>query len=121
MKFLLQLFGGRGAGSGRYSYYLPKNPWKSKRFKDVTHPRQRESSNSRTFIDESTGLKIRFDIGDPTKNGWKAEDHYHVYNPNSNSWHDFYLDKNGQPCADGSKESHLTPGEYENFLRGIEK
>lgn len=66
-------------------------------------------------------LKIRFDIGDPTKNGWKAEDHYHVYNPNSKSWHDFYLDKNGQPCADGSKESHLTPGEYENFLRGIEK
>lgn len=119
MRFLSQLFGGRGAGSGRYSYYLPKNPRNSKKFKDVTDPRKRENTNYRNYKDEDSGLEVEFHPGERGKNGWQGKDHYHVKNPNSKSKSDYYLDKNGNPCAKGSKDSHLSPGEYENLLRGL--
>ena len=44
MKFVLQLFGGRGAGSGRYKYYLPKNPKNSRKFRDITDPRKKRTN-----------------------------------------------------------------------------
>lgn len=51
----------------------------------------------------------------------RERDHYHVKNPNSNNKNNYYLDKNGNPCPRGSDRSHLSPGEYENLLRGDKK
>ena len=120
MKFInLNLFGGRGVSSGLYNYTLPKNPAKSKRFEDITHPIQKQRTNSREYLDNKEKIKIRFDKGNPKELGWAKEDHYHIYNPYSTGDHDKYLDKDGIPCPDGSKRSHLKPGEYENLLRRI--
>ena len=119
IKIKVQLFGGRGVGSGMYSYYLPKDPTKSKRLEDVTHPLQRERSTSREYYDREIGIKTRFDKGNPKEHGWAREDHYHVYNPKSTGDNDKYLDKDGIPCPDGSKRSHLKPGEYKDLLRRI--
>ena len=119
MKFIAQLFGGRGSGSGRYSYYLPKDPSRSKRLKDVTDPRKSQNSNYRNYKDKNNNLEIEFHPGQPGQAGWRGKDHYHVLNPHAKGKYDYYLDKNGNPCPKGSKESHLTPGEYENLLRGL--
>ena len=121
MKFLLLLFGGRGAGSGRYSYYLPKNPAKSSRLEDISHPIRITRTPDRTYYDKEKGLEIEFHPKKNGEEGWKGKDHYHVKNPNSKSKLDYYLDKNGNPCPRGSNRSHLLPGEYENLLRSLEK
>lgn len=119
MKFLLQLFGGRGVGSGRYSYYLPKNPKNSKKFRDTTDPRKRERTRYRNYKDDETGLEVEFHPGKEGEKGWQGKDHYHVENPNFKNKYDYYLDKNGNPCPKGSDRSHLSPGEYESLLRGL--
>ena len=69
----------------------------------------KERSNSRTFHDPATNLDIRFDKGDPTKNGFAAKDHYHVENPNKTGKMDAYLDIDGNPVPKGSKASHIFP------------
>lgn len=121
MKFVLQLFGGRGAGSGRYRYYLPKNPKNSRKFRDITDPRKKERTRYRNYKDDETGLEVEFHPGKTGEKGWQGKDHYHVKNPNSNNKNNYYLDKNGNPCPRGSDRSHLSPGEYENLLRGGDK
>lgn len=119
MKFLLQLFGGIGVGSGRYSYYLPKNPKNSKKFRDTTDPRKRERTRYRNYKDDETGLEVEFHPKKEGEKGWQGKDHYHVENPNSKNKYDYYLDKNGNPCPKGSDRSQLSPGEYESLLRGL--
>lgn len=121
MKINIQLFGGRGVSSGLYSFYLPKNPKKSKRFEDITHPKQRENSGKLTFKNKETGLEIEFHPKQIGKNGWKGIDHYHIKNPNSTGKNDYYLNRDGKPCPRGSKGSHLLPGEYKDLLRGNKK
>ena len=121
MKIMLQLFGGRGTGSGISKYYLPKDPAKSSKLKDVTHPRKRERTIDRTYRDEYLDLEMEFHPGKKGQDGWKGKNHYHVKNPNSTGRHDYYLDKDGNPCSRGSDRSHLTPGEYEFLLRSLNK
>ena len=119
MKILIQLFGGRGTGSGASRYYLPKNPYKSSKLTDITNPQKREVTKDRTFFDKSKKLEMEYHPAKPEQPGWRGKDHYHIKNPNSTSRHDFYLDKNGNPCPKGSDSSHLTPGEYEFLLRSL--
>ena len=121
IKIKVQLFGGRGIGSGIYSYYLPKDPTKSKRLEDVTHPIKREKTNSRNYKDKYNDVEVEFHPADPNSNkgGWSKKDHYHVFNPKFTGDHDRYLDKNGVPCRKGSDESHLSPGEYKDLLRRL--
>lgn len=77
MKFVLQLFGGRGAGSGRYRYYLPKNPKNSRKFRDITDPRKKERTRYRNYKDDETGLEVEFHPGKTGEKGWQGKDHYH--------------------------------------------
>lgn len=119
MKINIQLFGGRGVSSGMYSFYLPKNPKKSNRFIDVTDPRKRKNTDSLNFKDRESGLEIEFHAGRQGQKGWRGKDHYHIKNPDSTNDNNYYLDKNGNPCPKGSKDSHLVPGEYKNLLRRI--
>lgn len=113
MEINLQLFGGRGASSGRYTKYsynnlpldpndLIKNGWK-----DITD--KRNKSESRDFYNSKTKDRIRFDKGQNDKPGYRGKDHYHWYNPKSKNNKDFYLDKNGNPVPKQHKNSHLLP------------
>ncbi len=91
---------------------LPKNPDEllSKGWKEITDPRAKESSNSRAFREESTGLRIRFDKGTVVESGFKGKDHYHIDNPNAKDKKiGKYLDKNGNPVNKNSKASHILP------------
>lgn len=54
-----------------------------------------------------TKLKVRFDEGKPGETGFKNKNHYHIMNPDTESKQDTYLDKNGNPCPRGSKQSHI--------------
>jgi len=121
IKIKVQLFGGRGVGSGIYSYHLPKDPTKSKRLEDITHPTKRKNTPLRNYRDKYNGLEVEFHPKnlESIRDGWTKIDHYHVFNPNSTGDHDKYLDKNGIPCRDGSDESHLKPGEYRDLLRRL--
>lgn len=85
---------------------LEKNPdWS-----DTTHPSQSQGGRHREFTNGKTGEKIRFDKGDPSQPGHKANDHYHRYNPSSRMGNkDRYLDANGNPTARNSEASHLYP------------
>jgi hypothetical protein len=47
------------------------------------------------------------------KQGFSGKDHYHILNPDPHDSSDMYLDKNGNPCSRGSKESHILPNEGE--------
>ncbi len=119
MEFNLQLFGGRGTNSGANKYYLPKNPYKSKRLKDITNSKKRELTKYRNFLDKDKNLEIEYHPAKQGEKGWRSKSHYHVKNPNSSGKHDYYLDKDGNPCPKGSDRSHLEPGEYETLLRRI--
>ncbi len=92
---------------------LPKDPddLLDNGWKETTDPRAKEASNSRVFTEEGTGLEIRFDKGIPGENGFKGKDHYHIMNPNAQGNLDLYLDKEGTPCARGSKKSHIMPSQ----------
>lgn len=90
---------------------LPKNPntLLKEGWIETTPPLMKKNTDSQTFKDPKSGFDIRFDKGEPGANGFKGEDHYHVNNPNSKSNKDKYLDKDGNPCAKGSKASHIIP------------
>ncbi len=90
---------------------LPKNPntLLKNGWKETTPSKMKQKSNSQTFHDPKTGFDIRFDKGTPGANGFKGKDHYHVENPNSTGKMDRYLDKDGNPCAKGSRASHIIP------------
>ncbi|HEX3044153.1 MAG TPA: RHS repeat-associated core domain-containing protein [Bacillota bacterium] len=94
---------------------LPKNPndLVAKGWKDVTPPGMKDNTGSREFVDPITGLKVRYDPGEPGATGYKGKDHYHVYNPESTGKGDYYLDENGDPCAKNSKDSHVSPEEQQ--------
>lgn len=83
---------------------LLNNGWKEK-----THPAQATNSNSRVFIEESTGLRIRFDGAEAGKSGFAAVDHYHIDNPNATGKKDRYLDADGNAVPKNSKKSHILP------------
>ncbi len=89
---------------------LPKNPDEllDEGWIELTDPRN-NSGNHRIFNDPKTGIKVRFDKGDPGKKGWKGKDHYHIYNPDSISDKDYYLDKGGNPVPKNSEPSHIKP------------
>ena len=59
--------------------------------------------------ESSAGLKIRFDKGKPSANGYKGKDHYHILNPDATGNKDLYLNKNGSPVKKSSRESHILP------------
>jgi len=90
---------------------LPKNPDNLLRhgWKEITHPAKRTGTTSRDYIESKTGLKILFDKGDPTETGFKAIDHYHVRNPNSDKKAEYYLDRYGNPIPKNSAKSHIIP------------
>lgn len=92
---------------------LPKNPdfLMEDGWEETTPQGMKDNSNSRTFHDPETGADVRFDKGEEGADGFRGKDHYHVENPNSTGKKDRYLDKNGNPCAKGSKASHILPKE----------
>ena len=69
----------------------------------------KQNTDSQTFHDTKMGFNIRFDKETTGANGFKGKDHYHIENPNAIEKGDKYLDKNGNPCAKGSKASHIIP------------
>ncbi len=75
---------------------------------DISHPNQAQAG-SFTYEEPSTGLRIRYDKPKPGAPGFAGKDHYHILNPKATSNSNLYLDKNGNPCAKGSKESHILP------------
>lgn len=88
---------------------LPKNPNKLflNGWKEITNSNQAKNSTSRVFVEESTGLRIRFDKGNNFSSGYASKDHYHIENPNATGKSDRYLDKDGNPVAKNSKKSHI--------------
>ncbi len=76
-------------------------------WEDISPPKQKLNSNRTTYKDKNTGLEIVFDKKTPGSPGYKGTNHYHIKNPNMTGDKDRYLDINGNPCAKGSKESHI--------------
>ena len=89
---------------------LPTNPDEMLQagYIETTHP-SAAAHGHRTFVDPDTGETIRFDEGEEGASGHAANDHYHIYNPDSTGKHDKYLDQFGNPTADGSNASHIYP------------
>lgn len=87
---------------------LPKNPddLLSQGWQEYINPKK-SGGNSRDFYETDTGLRIRFDKGVPGKNGYRGVDHYHIYNPNTTSGKDRYLDSDGNPVPKNSGPSHI--------------
>lgn len=83
---------------------LEKNP----EWSETSHPDQRKAGH-REFTNGKTGERVRFDKGDPTATGHRANDHYHRYNPNGRSHRDEYLDVNGNSTGKNTDASHLYP------------
>lgn len=80
----------------------------SKGWKDISHPRQAKNG-SFTYQDPETGLRIRYDKAKLSETGFAGKHHYHILNPAAHDSSDMYLDKDGNPCSRGSKESHILP------------
>lgn len=76
---------------------------------ETTPTKMKQNTDSQTFHDTKMGFNIRFDKETTGANGFKGKDHYHIENPNAIEKGDKYLDKNGNPCAKGSKASHIIP------------
>lgn len=74
-------------------------------WKDISHPEQAKHG-SFTYEDPSTGLRVRYDTPKPGTSGFAGQDHYHILNPDAHDSSDMYLDRNGDPCARGSRVSH---------------
>lgn len=91
---------------------LPFNPDDivAKGYEEDSHPKALENG-PRTFENKSSGDKLRFDKGEPGKDGHKGRDHYHRYNPERTGKHNEYLDKNERSCRRNCDESHLYPGD----------
>ena len=77
-------------------------------WKEISHDRA-AAAGRRTFVDPKTGQVVEFDKGKPGATGFRAQDHYHMPNPNSTGKDDYYLDKDGLPVPDNSKPSHILP------------
>ncbi len=75
---------------------------------NISHPKQ-EQKGSTTYQNPNNGLKIRYDKGKSGEPGFSGKNHYHILNPDAHNSSDMYLDKNGNPCSKGSKESHILP------------
>ena len=63
----------------------------------------------REFYHKVTKLRVRFDLAKEGKTGFKALDHWHVYNPFTRGKIDLYFDKDENPVKDGSDPSHIIP------------
>ena len=89
---------------------LPKtgNMLFSRGWVDISHPKQAENG-SFSYKDPNTGLRIRYDKAISGAPGFSGKNHYHILNPDAHSSRDMYLDKDGNPCARGSKRSHILP------------
>ncbi len=90
---------------------LPKNPNKDKNWKDVSHPEAKNKGRHK-YRNKKTGEEIEYDKGKPGEHGHKGHDHYHRPNPNKTGRHDEYLDKDYNPVARNSEESHLYPPDW---------
>lgn len=81
---------------------------------ETTDPRTQQSPTyrgQRDFTDPTTGNRVRFDSEQSDASGFRARDHYHVYNPDLSTSRDYkYLDREGNPVRDGSPTSHILPG-----------
>jgi hypothetical protein len=77
---------------------------------ETTHPGE-AASGRRVFVDPETGQTVEFDKGRPGQPGWRGRDHYHVRNLDAAGKGDKYLDREGLPVPNGSKQSHLPPGQ----------
>lgn len=90
---------------------LPPKP--SKEFLEdwnvFVSPKALGRTNSAEFWHKETKLRVRFDVGQEGKPGFRSKDHWHVYNPNRTSKLDAYLDENANPTYDGSNPSHILP------------
>ena len=88
---------------------LPTKPNKNflEYWEDITHPEARKNSDGTKFKHKETGLEVRFDPAKEGASGFEGKDHWHVYNPNKTGKKDYYLDKDGNPVAKGSKASHI--------------
>ena len=84
--------------------YLIKNGWI-----EITDSQQAKYSNSREFIETSTGLKIRFDKGTKGKPGFAGIDHYHIRNPAATGNGNLYIDSEGNSVRKGHRKSHILP------------
>lgn len=95
--------------------YLPKDPNRLtfKGWKETTNPNNQ--SRSRLFERKSSGQTIRYDDKALTIRGTVADEHYHWDNPNKDMTsgktqnNTKYLDRYGNSCKKGSKQSHLAP------------
>ena len=91
---------------------LPQDPdslLKDPRWKEISHPNAREQGH-RTFENQETGEKLRYDEGKPGQPGHKGQSHWHRYNPDSQiGKKDEYLNASDSPVARDSPESHLYP------------
>ena len=91
---------------------LPSNPddLLAQGWNETTDPRM-AAAGRRTFINPTTGEQVEFDLAQPAGTGFKADDHYHVLNPDTTSKLDYYLDQNGNPVPKGSTASHIPPNQ----------
>jgi hypothetical protein len=88
---------------------LVKNGWD-----EITPEGMVKNTQSREFLDQNTGIKVRYDKGTSNADGFKGQDHYHIYNPQATNKGDYYLDANGNPVSKGSKASHIIPKRRES-------
>ena len=97
--------------------YLPSNPDKLKEsskkgWREITSPKDNTRLH-RTFQRKSSGQVVDYHDKAPTKKGTIADEHYHWENPNPTLFNSKketkYLDRYGNGCISGSRESHLAP------------
>lgn len=82
---------------------LLRNGWSN-----ISHPNQ-EAAGHMKLREDKTGLIIIFDKKKPGESGFKAQNHYHIFNPNATGYDNYYLDKDGNPVPKRSDESHILP------------
>ncbi len=98
---------GEEGKSSAIDWSNPPSPEKlGAEWKETTSDKNK-TGGYKEYTNIKTGEKVRYDEGKSGTEGYKGKDHYHRYNPNSTSKKDKYLDKNGDPVAHGSSESHL--------------
>lgn len=106
------LFKGTKGDIARIARSLPPNgkDLLLKGWEDVSHPME-IASGRHTYREPESGLTISYDKSVPGAPGFKGKDHYHIKNPQAHSNKDLYLDKDGNPCSNHSKVSHILPHE----------
>ena len=84
---------------------------------ETTNPDNK--SGKKEFTNKKTGERIRWDPGEPGKEGYRGKNGWHRYNPEwTKKWgkKDYYLDKDGNPVNRGSGPSHIFPSSSGNTL-----